>query len=256
MNAERRGKFKVSAQSSQRWVISYADFLTLLFAFFAFLFSVSTLEQEKFQQVSQTLIQLFDVAPTSVDPIELQATPKGPDFFNPLYLPEPIPGTQIDQSAAQKHVSQASLISLQSQIGKEFQQLIENQLFSVSGNESWVEIQLADSITFLPNSADITDQAEAILYEVGKLIAQLPYPVSVEGYSIQAESDSVEFSWQLSSMRAATVSHYLNQAGVAGERLSAIGFAHFQNNLRPISSVQLGSISISIAGFDESVRRP
>jgi chemotaxis protein MotB len=230
-------------------MISYADFLTLLFAFFVFLFSVSSLENEKFKQVSDTLLQIFDVQPSAVEPLQMPATPEGPDVFNPLYQPEPLPGTHVDLHDTAQYHQQSSLIDVQKQIGESFQQLIQQQLFSVSGSESWIEIQLANSVTFLPGSADITNQADAILYELGKILGELNLPVKVEGYSSMEESVNDFDVWQLSTTRSANVVRYLQRAGIEGNRLSVVAFGPYQPELVTDSATFSGRISIVVAGF-------
>ncbi len=254
MNEDRRAKFAANDAKEHRWIISYADFLTVLFAFFAFLFSISSLEAEKFQQVSATLLQLFDVKPSSIEPIELPLTPEGPDIFNPLYQPEPLPGTNIDIGDTERYSQASALLNIRAELNKSFEQLIEGQLFSVSGDESWIEIQIANSVLFSSSSADISDSAEAILYEVGKILALENMPVAVEGYSDASEVTSHEQSWALSSQRAMNVLMYLQDAGVSGMRLSAIAFSHYQ----PASSSNVANgsrVSIVVAGFESSVRR-
>lgn len=250
MNRAHRERFQPQIHQEQRWMISYADFITLLFAFFAFLFSISTLQDDKFDEVSATLLQLFDVKPTSTDPIELLTTPQGPDVFNPLYQPEPLPGTDINVASPEKFNTQSSLLDIRAQMNDSFAQLIKDQLFSVAGSEQWIEIQIADSVTFLPGAADINDQAEAVLYEIGKLLADIPLPVSVEGYSLAEEETNGRDGWALSTERAVNVLRYLQQAGVASPRLSAVGFSHHQPKFSSDVNSTTGRISIVVSGFD------
>lgn len=254
MNREKRSRFSPPVDREHRWVISYADFLTLLFAFFAFLFSISSLQNDKFKEVSATLLQLFDVKPSSVDPIEMQTTPEGPDIFNPLYKPEPLPGTDIDNAGTERYNKESTLLDIQQQISQSFAQLIQDQLFSVSGDESWIEIQLSDSVTFLPGSADITDEAEAVLYEIGKILADGLFPVSIEGYSVVSEEVDVD-GWGLTSQRSVNVLRYLENAGVDGQRLSAVAFSHYQPSSGTLPFLN-GRISIVVAGFEQNTLRP
>lgn len=249
MNRQHRERFFTASSKQQRWMISYADFITLLFAFFVFLFSISVIEQEKFSEVSATLLQLFNVRPSSIDPIELETTPQGPDVFNPLFRPEPIPATSVDVNDSQIYHQESSLIDIQAQLGDQFSQLIEQQLFSVSGDEAWIEIQIADSITFSENSADINDRAEAVLYEIAKLLAAMSLPVAVEGYSSEPQQGNETQGWQLSSARAVTVVEYLENAGIAGERLSAIAFSHYQPRFVDSDLPSEDRIHIVVSGF-------
>lgn len=222
----RRNRFQ--SDQSQRWMISYADFLTLLFAFFVFLYAISSLDESKFQAVSQNLLQIFDVRPSSVAPLELKATPQGPDVFNPLYRPEPIPSTRENLSDTETYQQESTLLQVRQRVDEQFQQLIQDQLISVSGTENWLAINLQEPVLFSPGSADITASAEAVLYEVADLLAPLRNPVAVEGYTDSTPSAGGMSNWGLSALRAVSVVEYLQQAGVAGERLSALGFGEYQ----------------------------
>lgn len=227
----RRHRHRTRFQGAQthRWMISYADFLTLLFAFFVFLYAISSIDESKFQAVSQNLLQIFDVRPSSVDPIELNATPQGPDVFNPLFRPEPIPSTREDVSDTETYQQESTLLQVRQQVDEQFQQLIQDQLISVSGTDNWLAINLEEPVLFSPGSADITASAEAVLYEVAKVLAPLRNPVAVEGYTDSTPTGDEQFSnWELSALRAANVVEYLQQAGIAGERLSALGFGQYQ----------------------------
>lgn len=256
MRRRRRRQERFVSSQSNRWMISYADFLTLLFAFFVFLYAISTIDEQKYQSVSRNLLQIFDVHPSSVDPIELDATPPGPDFFNPLYRPEPIPSTREDLADTEPYHQESTLLQLRQRVGSGFQQLIEDQLISVTGNENWLEISLQEPILFSSNSADITNRAEEILYEIAKLLAPLPHPVAVEGYTDRTPAGGAfATNWNLSVQRAANVVRYLEEAGIAGERLSAIGFGQYQpvfDESNPVRAARNRRVSIVVSRLTAS----
>ena len=254
MNRHKRARFVSSSSKEHRWILSYADFLTLLFAFFVFLFSISSLEPAKFKEVSASLTQVFDVQPSPIESTEPIVPPgQGPDFFSPLSQVELNLVTKVEQNDAKRLQQQAALLDIQQQLSQQFAPLIEQQLFSINGTEAWIEIQIADSITFSPGSADITNNAEAMLYEVGKILSELSLPVTVEGYSLSQESTSSLASWQLSAQRAINVLSYLQRAGIQGQRLSATAFGHYQPT-RAGARAQQGTLSILVAGFGANVR--
>jgi len=251
VNRLKRQRFVSSSSKEQRWILSYADFLTLLFAFFVFLFSISSLEQGKFKQVSASLTQVFDVQSALIEPIELAKPSQGLDFFSPSSQSDANLVTAFELDGAKRLQQQTALLDIQQQLSQQFAPLIEQQLFSISGSEAWIEIQIADSITFSPGSANITNNAEAMLYEVGKILAELSLPVAVEGYSLSQESSTAQGSWQLSAQRAINVLTYLQRAGIQGQRLSATAFGHYQ----PADALaHQGTLSILVAGFGASVR--
>lgn len=252
MNRLKRQRFVSSAAKEQRWILSYADFLTLLFAFFVFLFSISSLEQATFNQVNASLTEAFDVQSPPIDLAPLTTPDPGPDFFS-ARSPRPLNGAaDVDPDGAER-LQQAALLDTQQQLQQQFAALIEQQLFRVSGSEAWIEIQIADSITFAPGSATITNSAEAMLYEVGKILAELRLPVAVEGYSLRQESTTARGSWQLSAQRAINVLSYLQRAGVQGQRLSAMAFGHYQPT-RAGAPAHQATLSILVVGLGASVR--
>lgn len=229
MRRRRRRNQRFVANQSQRWMLSYADFLTLLFAFFVFLYAISSVDSAKFEAVSRNLLQIFQVEPTSIRPIELEATPAGPDFFNPLYRPEPIASTREDLADTEIYHQESTLLEVRQEIEAYFQQQLNDQLVSITGNSDWMAIDLDEPVLFSPGSADITAQAEAILYEVAALLAPLELPVAVEGYTDRSPPGGrFDDNWTLSVLRAANVVRYLQTAGIAGERLSAVGFGEYQ----------------------------
>ncbi|GGX50862.1 OmpA family protein [Saccharospirillum salsuginis] len=250
MKRRRRRQQRFEGSQQLRWMISYADFLTLLFAFFAFLYAISNINEEKFRNVSRTLLQIFDVEPSAIEPIELEGTPQGPDLFNPLYRPEPIPSTREDLADTEPYHQESTLLDIRQRTESQFQQLIQDQLISVSGTENWLEINLQEPILFSPGSADITDEAEALLYEIAKILAPLNNPVAVEGYTDQSPAGGeFDTNWELSAMRAANVVRYLQQAGVSGQRLSAVGFGEFQpqfDETNPVRAERNRRVSIVV----------
>lgn len=250
MKRRRRRQQRFEGSQQLRWMISYADFLTLLFAFFVFLYAISSINEDKFRSVSRTLLQIFDVEPSSIEPIELENTPQGPDVFNPLYRPEPIPSTREDLADTEPYHRESTLLELRQTTENQFQQLIQDQLISVTGSENWLEINLEEPILFSPGSADITDDAEALLYEVAKLLAPLDNPVAVEGYTDSTPvSGEFDNNWELSAMRAANVVRYLEQAGIAGERLSLVGFGEYQprfDETNPVRAARNRRVSIVV----------
>lgn len=250
MKRRRRRHQRFEGSQQLRWMISYADFLTLLFAFFAFLYAISNINEDKFRNVSRTLLQIFDVEPSSVEPIELEGTPQGPDVYNPLYRPEPIPSTREDLSDTEVYHQESTLLDVRQRTESQFQQLIQDQLISVSGSENWLEINLQEPILFSPGSADITDDAEAVLYEIAKILAPLNNPVAVEGYTDTSPvSGTFDSNWTLSAMRAANVVRYLEQAGISGLRLSAVGFGEYQPQFEesnPVRAARNRRVSIVV----------
>ncbi|MFI0458658.1 MAG: flagellar motor protein MotB, partial [Candidatus Thiodiazotropha endolucinida] len=67
----KRRKRKQEHVNHERWIVSYADFITLLFAFFVVMYSISSVNEGKYRVLSQTLTEAFQENSRSVDPIQV-----------------------------------------------------------------------------------------------------------------------------------------------------------------------------------------
>ena len=223
---------KFSRQNNQhvnRWLVSYADFMTLLFAYFAFLFAISEVDKAKFENYSNTLIKIFDVAPSSRQPIDMELVPKGDSLMTtPEQIP-PLPDIEL-RSQEQQYPQPSSLLQIRDAFESKFEQQIQERLFSVAGSDNWISWTLNSDLSFQSGTAKLTPASEAMLYELAKLMKNQLVPIQVEGHTDnQKLTDSGYHSnWELSAARAIAVIEYLQRSGVDPRRLSAIAYGEYQ----------------------------
>lgn len=207
-------------ENHERWLVSYADFITLLFAFFVVMYSISSLNEGKYKILSDSLVGVFNQADRSIMPI-----PVGEE--RPIASGE----TAGESEAAQGgETTLDPLESIERSMRAAFADLIGTNQLTVRGNELWVEIELNSSLLFPSGDALPNDQAFAILDKVAGILAPFDNPVHVEGFTdnLPISTDKYPTNWELSAARAGSVVRMLSAGGVQASRLAAVGYGEFQ----------------------------
>lgn len=224
--------------NQERWLISYADFITLLFAFFVVMYSISQVNDNKYRVLSDTFIEAFN-QPSHIQPISdakdnvasSTSTTIAPiDLGNPAVTETA--SVDVDEPVAPNEPVRTSdeLTQISDLVSEKFTQLINDQMIQVSSNELWLQIELKDSILFSSGSADTSEQAQKIFDEIADILKGYSNPVQVEGFTDNIPIKSVKYptNWELSTARASAIVKYLASKGIAPERLSAVGYGEYQ----------------------------
>ena len=230
----------------ERWLVSYADFITLLFAFFVVMYSISQINDSKYRVLSDTFIEAFNQpndSQTNAEPTE-ELNPSN-DVITPIEMGKTaqttanekdvvisndgdIPVINSSEAAEVKTTDELSQIS--DLVTEKFSQLIDDQLIQVSSNELWLQIELKDSILFESGSAETSVQAQRIFDEIAGILKNYSNPIQVEGFTDNIPINSTRYptNWELSTARASAIVKYMVTKGVAPERLSAVGYGEYQ----------------------------
>ncbi|WP_417777266.1 flagellar motor protein MotD [Stutzerimonas xanthomarina] len=207
-------------ENHERWLVSYADFITLLFAFFVVMYSISSLNEGKYKILSDSLVGVFNQVDRAVKPIPIG---------------EERPRT-TQQDASQIDEPQSSqqpidpLQSIMQSMQAAFADLIASDQLTIRGNELWVEIELNSSLLFPSGDALPNDHAFALLEKVAGILAPFDNPIHVEGFTDNLPINTAKFptNWELSAARAGSVVRMLAADGVDPARLAAVGYGEFQ----------------------------
>lgn len=193
----------------ERWLISYADFITLLFAFFVAMYAISSVNEGKFRIFSQSLTSAFG-----------KATASGPVMDDREYLQALVDrrNTRKQNEAMQKIVKDLNLV-----MGK----LVQSGLVNVKQTSRGVEMEINASALFDVGEAAINPDASTTLAEVAKLLSDGTELIQVEGFTddIPISTPRYPSNWELSAARASSVVRLFIDHGVASGRLTAIGQA-------------------------------
>ncbi|WP_324710245.1 flagellar motor protein MotD [Pseudomonas citronellolis] len=207
-------------ENHERWLVSYADFITLLFAFFVVMYSISSINEGKYKILSETLTGVFNQPDRSIKPI-----PVGDD--RPRTTQQP---NDAMQQGGDDNVDGDPLTQIADAVREQFGDLIGSEQLSVRGNELWIEITLNSSLLFPSGDAMPADAAFGIVEKVARILAPYQNPIHVEGFTDNVPIHNAQYptNWELSTARAASIVRLLAQDGVAPSRLAAVGYGEFQ----------------------------
>lgn len=235
--------------NQERWLVSYADFITLLFAFFVVMYSISQVNQSKYRVLSETFVEAFNQPNDSkANPTPQEKTTPSNDAIAPINMgktateesKEPSQIVIVEDTAkpdmnAQSNTTASSpasdeLTQISDLVNEKFAQLINDQMIKVSSNELWLQIELNDSILFPSGGVETSVQARAIFDEISGILKNYSNPIQIEGFTdnIPISNSRYPTNWELSSARATEIVKYLAGKGVAPERLAAVGYGEFQ----------------------------
>jgi chemotaxis protein MotB len=212
-------------ENHERWLVSYADFITLLFAFFVVMYSISSLNEGKYKVLSQALIGAFNEPDRSLKPI-----PIGDEKPLTIMPSEPLikDSEEVDAGLAQSSITPLQAIA--NQVSDAFGDLIKSNQMTVRGNELWIEIELNSSLLFGSGDAMPSDVAFNLIEKVANILSPFDNPVHVEGFTDDQPIRTAQYptNWELSSARAASIVRMLAIDGINPARMASVGYGEFQ----------------------------
>lgn len=202
-----------SQENHERWLISYADFITLLFAFFVVMYAISIVNEGKYAVLSEALGDAFggrSVAPqahTSVEPV----------------LPLSHIVNRKRHEAARRERERMEILA--KDLTATLMPLVKSGQVRVTQNARGIGIELNASVLFAQGEASLQQEAREVLGAVAGLLKDAPQRIEVEGHTDNLPITNERFAsnWELSAVRAASVVRLFIESGVQDVRLSAIG---------------------------------
>ncbi len=225
----RRGEFE--GDNSDRWLMTYADLITLLLAFFVIMYAMSKVDAKKFEQMSEKLQGEFNSS--SLVP-QAATTDLGAGVLKIGRLKlvaQRLASPSFGQLKHRVNIGPATNIPLSSgfdDAGSADSSLHE---FSVEMNERGLIIHVVESALFKSGQAEMQPQARILLDKIANEIADLPNQIRIEGHTDSLPISSFKFpsNWELSAARAtAVVRYFVDSHGFTPARISALGFGEFR----------------------------
>ncbi|MDP2248785.1 MAG: flagellar motor protein MotD [Nitrosomonadales bacterium] len=231
----RRKKFEIERENHDRWLVSYADFITLLFAFFVVMYAVSAVNQNKYKQLANSLGSAFGSSKVE----KKEQLEGGQPGSSEELAPESgvrIEGSFIKPFAAVQSRNdkwrreREAMTTMALDISQALSPMIEQGTVRVLQNNRGIRIDIESSVLFALGSAELEISALQPLLEVARLLAEKPNAIQVEGHTDNVPIRNYLFysNWELSAVRASSVVRLLVQNGIAEERLSAVGYGSAQ----------------------------
>lgn len=212
-----RRRRKEEPINHERWLVSYADFITLLFAFFVVMYSISSVNEGKYKVLSDSMEGIFKQAERSIKPI-----PIGDERFKGQ--------ANADGDSEAAGSEQEPLDSIAEQIREQFDGLLGDGKLYVRANEMWLELELSSSLLFPSGDAIPHQDAFDIIEKISAILAPFENPIQVEGFTDDLPISTAQYptNWELSAARAASIVRMLVMDGVQPQRLAAVGYGEFQ----------------------------
>ncbi|MEP1744056.1 MAG: OmpA family protein [Kangiellaceae bacterium] len=228
-----RNNIDVDEQEVGRWLISYADFITLLFAFFVVMYSISQVNVSKYKILSQSLEGVFDTPSRSTEivPIGDPAKSLQPITGDETEFPE-VDNIQQENDGidSENFASTEEFRELESGLQASLGDLIDQDLAEINSDANWINVVLKSALLF-PSGSDLLNQdADPLMDELAKHLNTNLQLILVHGHTDNIPINTVKFpsNWELSSARGVAVVRKLQNLGVQPNRLSVEGHGEYQ----------------------------
>jgi len=210
----RRRPYEQDSENHERWLISYADFITLLFAFFVVMYAVSVVNVGKYTVLSEALGDAFGgrgSAGKKNYSVEVQALP--------------LSNILAHRRAEEAKRDRERLELLARKLDSVLAPLVNSGKVRVTRNGRGITVEINASVLFGEGDAELARNARETLATVAGLLKDDRHAIEVEGHTDTTPISNPRFpsNWELSALRASTVVRLFVQNGVAESRLSAVG---------------------------------
>jgi chemotaxis protein MotB len=205
--------------SHERWLVSYADFITLLFAFFTTMYAISTVDAKKLSSVVASMQTAF-----ASDGAAARGNGGMPQK---LLLPAPPQRGQAPRAGGDQ--PGLSVKDVETRLRGKLASQVANGLVDLAQDPRGLVVSIREAGTFSSGRSDLSPEAQAVLAELASALLEVGNSVRVEGHTddVPIHNDRFASNWELSTARATSVVAYLLERGVPPERLSAAGYGEF-----------------------------
>ncbi|MDX7733536.1 OmpA family protein [Aeromonas caviae] len=256
-----RKRYRLHLQGREhldRWLVSYADYMTLIFALFVVLYSVAIVNKEEYRAVIEGMTQAFNQAPRSDGLLEGRGNSllDNPVSAAPSLLESqasaspsraPITGTPVSQDGT-------ALAQIDMQIQESMGALVDAGVVKLAQDDNWLTVELSSGLLFNSGSAFLGNNAAPVLDTLSGILKPVDNYVRVRGYTDNQPINNEIFrsNWTLSAARAEAVLNALVGKGVAPGRLAyeAYGeFSPFVDNGTEQGRLQNRKVVVAISRF-------
>lgn len=201
-------------ENHDRWLVSYADFITLLFAFFTALYALSTVSEGKYKILSESLQTAFK-----------------PKYVGLTGNFRPVTGDDAPLAEG----FGAAFSSEYRKLSKTFKELKERRRVSLLYGKSKITIRIQGAKLFHPGSDEFIEDAGPVLDKVAVVLKDMSYSVRIEVHTDNIPINTARFpsNWDFSSARAIKIlKYFISVHGMDPKKLSALGYGEY----RPVST--------------------
>ena len=254
--------------SAHRWLVSYADYMTLMFALFVVMYAMAIIEEEKFSVLSDTISHVFknDMHTVSQDgqgvtgegilsanePL-VDSKLEGISIVDEERGPELIDGRGELSNLKQKYLGQP-LDSLEEELKTAISDELEKGQATLEKDMDWLTIELSSTLLFASGSAIATEQARVVLRSLLPILNANRNYLRIRGYTddLPINNEIFRSNWHLAVARATEVLVWLEYLGITPARMAIEGYgeyAPFTENIDEQSRQQNRKVVIAISKY-------
>ncbi len=242
MNRLRARRHSVEHDNVERWLVSYADYMTLLFALFVVLYAMAMIDEKPFETATESIGRVFqanDKQPKNRghgdDILPVNSSKTNKRLFGNGILedagPELVSGEVTLSNVSDAQVG-TTLTSLEKNLHEALYELVESGYAQLQVDGDWLEIELNSSLLFPSGSSSPTNAAKDILSVIYQVIANASNYVRVRGYTDNQRIKTEIFSsnWELSVFRATAILRVLEELTLNPARMAIEGYGQYYPN--------------------------
>ncbi|PKI14733.1 flagellar motor protein MotB [Colwellia sp. 12G3] len=264
MNRQRKRRHSIEQDNVHRWLVSYADYMTLMFALFVVLYAMAMVNEKPFESITESFGSVFQAYD---DKTKNRGHGDGVLMVNSSKTNKRLYGDAILDVAGpeivdnEKNLSNISdeevgnnLSSLEDKLHTALYDLIESGYAQLQIDGDWLEIELNSGLLFPSGSSSATLSAEAILSAIYDVIGKASNFIRVRGYTDnQAINNEIYSSnWELSVFRATAILRVLETLGLNPARMAIEGYGQYypsENNLTEQGRARNRKVVVAISKY-------
>lgn len=207
--------------NNERWLVSYADFITLLFAFFVVMYAISSVNEGKYKVLSGSLVNAFKSKSTHTLPVAESNLP--PTIIELPIKSEAPPPTE---SSEKKLVHQKKMKRMAKDIMQALAPLVQDGKVRVTQSAHGITVEINASVLFSQAQAKLAKSSMETLQAVAEVVKEHEHEMHVEGHTdnLPIRTNQYPSNWELSTARASSVIRLFIDNGVNARRLTALGY--------------------------------
>jgi chemotaxis protein MotB len=209
------GKEEHEECHDERWLVSYADFITLLMVLFVILYSMGQVDVQKYRRLADSMRSAFTLGGAS-QVVDSQINQAGGNSEDGTSKPIVVPGIPEGPTQSEEVAGQLTSMLASQNLGSEV---------SVQTNIEGILISLSERLIFKEGEVDLPPEAYPVLDTIVEMLRPIDNKIRLVGHTnnIPSANPSYPTNWELSLARATTVAKYLMNAGIAPERIIISG---------------------------------
>jgi chemotaxis protein MotB len=217
----RRKQHEEGHGSDERWLVSYSDFITLLFVLFVVLYAISQVDVTKYKILAESMRAAFSTG--GAEKVVASSISSGGGGSDPNSQPDPIVIPGMPQKKPQSEDVASELTTM-------LKNMNMSSGVSVQTNIEGVLISLSESIIFYPGTANLYPQAYPVLDGIIDMLNSIENDLKIIGHTDDSQPSDPKYSnnFELSTGRALVVANYLISKGVRPNRISIAGKSEYE----------------------------